>query len=60
METSYLKAHPLGNHYPEWIPNLHLTVARIQTHALGEPKASIAQVVLLYHGGSQITILTTM
>ena len=22
METSYLKAHPLGNRYPEWTPNL--------------------------------------
>ena len=22
-ETSYLKAHPFGNRYPEWIPNLH-------------------------------------
>ena len=23
METSYLKAHPFGNRYPEWTPNLH-------------------------------------
>ena len=23
METSYLKAHPFWNRYPEWIPNLH-------------------------------------
>ena len=23
METSYLKDYPLGNHYPEWTPNLH-------------------------------------
>ena len=23
METSYLKAHPFGSHYPEWMPNLH-------------------------------------
>ena len=23
METSYLKAHQLGNRYPEWMPNLH-------------------------------------
>ena len=22
METSYLKAHPFGNRYPEWMPNL--------------------------------------
>ena len=24
METSYLKAHPFGDHYPEWMPNLPL------------------------------------
>ena len=24
METSYLKAHPFGNRYPDWMPNLHL------------------------------------
>ena len=24
METSYLKAHPFGNHYPKWMPN-HLS-----------------------------------
>ena len=23
IETSYLKAHPFGNRYPEWMPNLH-------------------------------------
>ena len=23
METSYLKAHPLRNRYPEWTPNHH-------------------------------------
>ena len=23
METSYLKAHPFGNRYPGWMPNLH-------------------------------------
>ena len=23
METSHLKTHPFGNHYPEWMPNLH-------------------------------------
>ena len=23
METSYLKAHPLEDRYPEWTPNLH-------------------------------------
>ena len=23
METSYLKAHPFENRYPEWMPNLH-------------------------------------
>ena len=23
METFYLKAHPLGDRYPEWTPNLH-------------------------------------
>ena len=23
MEISYLKAHPFGNRYPEWMPNLH-------------------------------------
>ena len=22
METSYLKAHPFGGHYPQWMPNL--------------------------------------
>ena len=22
MEISYLKAHPFGNRYPEWMPNL--------------------------------------
>ena len=24
METSNLKAHPFGNRYPEWMPNLPL------------------------------------
>ena len=24
METSYLKAHPFGNRYPEWMPSLPL------------------------------------
>ena len=24
METSYLKAHPFVNRYPEWMPNLFL------------------------------------
>ena len=34
METSYLKAHPLGNRYPEWMPNLHSHHSQDSTQAV--------------------------
>ena len=51
METSYLKAHPFVNRYPSGRPISTQIVARIRTCALGDPKASKVQAVLLYHGG---------
>ena len=48
IEISYLKAHPSGNRYPEWMPNLHSDPA---TREFGDPKATKAQAVPLYHGG---------
>ena len=49
METSYLKAHPFGNCYPEWMPNLPSD--RIRAHALGDLSAHRGHLIPLYHGG---------
>ena len=42
METPYLKAHPLGNHYPKWTPDLHLDRSqylKICTRGSQDPRA---------------------
>ncbi|MPC97886.1 hypothetical protein E2C01_093224 [Portunus trituberculatus] len=50
--TSYLKAHPLGNHCLEsGSPTYTRTVDRIRTHALGDPSDRKTRMVPLYHGG---------
>ena len=54
METSHLKTHPFGNHYPEWMPNLNSDRGQDSNRALRHPKASKAQAVLLFHGGPKL------
>ena len=49
MKTSYLKAHPVGNRYPEWMANFPLcTVARIRTRVLGDLWAVLSTFLLFY------------
>ncbi|MPC91691.1 hypothetical protein E2C01_086746 [Portunus trituberculatus] len=50
-DTSYLKAHQLGNRYPEKeSPTYIPTMSRIRTRALGDPSDHKARVGPLYHG----------
>ena len=51
METSYLQAHPFGNRNPRVdTQSLLRLLPGFESFALGDPKASKAQAVLLYHG----------
>ena len=51
METSYLKAHPFGNRYSEWMPNLHSDCCwDSNSCARGSHGPPKAQAVTLSHG----------
>ena len=55
MESSYLKAHHSETVTLSGHPISTQTIARIPTHALGDPKASRAQAVPLYQSSLYIS-----